>query len=195
MSYTYTNRKGRKYSLCASKTKQGRQRYFFTPEPKGEVLEKIPEGYEINENVNGQVSLRKIRPLEITPDEIALVQKAIMRHPKSKNYRADIKGKTIRIHEALGNLDPFFDMLQKKMRISQSRIDAMREEEENYRQFAHFLSFKLVNKAERLFRAERIEFRSWEKTWIDIFPPDNLENLVREIIPLLGTDNFYRIHF
>ena len=39
MAITYTNRKGRTYYLCKDYTKTGKPRYFFSREPKGEILE------------------------------------------------------------------------------------------------------------------------------------------------------------
>ena len=53
MPFTYTNRKGKTYILCQGTTKTGKPRYYFSPNPKDPVLDAIPEGYEIRENVNG----------------------------------------------------------------------------------------------------------------------------------------------
>jgi hypothetical protein len=61
MAVTYTNRKGTTYSLCRGVTKTGKTRYFFAREPVNEPVEKVPEGYEISESVNGVVSLAKVR--------------------------------------------------------------------------------------------------------------------------------------
>ena len=195
MAYIYKNRKDKKYTLCAKKTKKGKTRYFFTSKPQGEIIEEIPEGYEVSENVNGQVSLRKIRPLEITPDEIALVQKAIMHHPDRKKYRVDIKDKIIRIHESTGpDFDNVMDIL-KDVPIPQSRIDSLLEREEDFMRYAHFLSLKLVDKKKRLFRASKIHYRHWDEMWFDISGEYSLDILVERIIPILGTDDFYRIYF
>ncbi len=61
MTVTYTNRKGRKYYLHRGVTKTGKPRYYFSRKEKGELVDEIPTGYEINESVNGIVSLAKLR--------------------------------------------------------------------------------------------------------------------------------------
>jgi hypothetical protein len=78
MPITHTNRKGVTFYLGRGVTKTGKPRYFFAREPdKGEPVEAIPEGYEILESVNGVVSLAKVRPILIRPEELALVQAAV----------------------------------------------------------------------------------------------------------------------
>jgi hypothetical protein len=91
MSITYTNRKGVTYYLCQGVTKTGKPRYYFAREPQDTPLERIPEGYTISESVNGIVSLVKTRPAQILPGEVAAVESAVRRHPKSRNYRVRIK--------------------------------------------------------------------------------------------------------
>ena len=103
MSITHTNRKGVTFYLCRGVTKTGKPRYFFAREPdKGEPVEAIPEGYEVVESVNGVVSLAKARPALIRPEELALVQAAVAKHPKARNYRVDVKGERIVVYEREG---------------------------------------------------------------------------------------------
>ena len=91
MSVTYTNRKGRTYHLCQGVTKTGKPRYYFARESKGEAVEEIPAGFRISESVNGIVSLVRDRPPQIRPEEVAAVEAALRRHPKSRNYRVAVK--------------------------------------------------------------------------------------------------------
>ncbi len=71
MPITYTNRKGKTYYLCKTTTKTGKSRYYCAREQKGEPLDEIPEGFEIGESVNGLVFVKKVRPLQILPKEVA----------------------------------------------------------------------------------------------------------------------------
>ena len=78
MPITHTKRKGVTFYLGRGVTKTGKPRCSFAREPdKGEPVEAIPEGYEIIESVNGVVSLAKVRPILIRPEELALVQAAV----------------------------------------------------------------------------------------------------------------------
>ncbi len=102
MPVTYTNRKDVTYYLCQGVTKTGRPRYYFAREPQGDPIEQIPEGYTISESINGIVSLVKARPAQILPEEIAAVESAVRRHPKSRNYRAGVKQNRIEVYERAG---------------------------------------------------------------------------------------------
>jgi hypothetical protein len=103
MPITHTNRKDVTFYLCRGVTKTGKPRYFFAREPdKGEPVEAIPEGYEVVESVNGVVSLARARPALIQPEERDLVQAAVAKHPKWRNYRVDVKGERIVVYEREG---------------------------------------------------------------------------------------------
>ena len=102
MPVTTSNRKGWKYFLCQGVTKTGKARYYLSREQKGEPLEKVPEGYEISESVNGIVSLSKVRPKFLLEQEVAIFKSAMQNHPEAEKYRFDIKSKEIKIYEQAG---------------------------------------------------------------------------------------------
>lgn len=68
-AYSYTNRKGKTYYLHRSTSQAARQRYYFSPTPGDNAIDDLPEGYEVRENVNGQVSAGRSRARIITLEE------------------------------------------------------------------------------------------------------------------------------
>lgn len=100
MPFTFTNRKGFTYYLCQSTTKTGQTRYYFAHEPKDIPVEKVPVGYQVEESVNGVVSVVKASPKQVSPEELAVVEVALKKLPKSHKYRASIKKKQIIIYES-----------------------------------------------------------------------------------------------
>lgn len=86
MAVTYPNRKGLTFYLCQGMTKTGMLCYDFAREPKERSPDQIPEGYRLSESVNRVVSPIKDRPQLILPQEIATVEAALARHPKSRDY-------------------------------------------------------------------------------------------------------------
>ena len=62
MPVTHTNRKAKTYYLHQGTTKTGNPKYFFALRDEGELVETIPPGYEIYENPNAQVFLRRKWP-------------------------------------------------------------------------------------------------------------------------------------
>src|SRR5437667_10363870 len=65
---THTNAKGKTYYLHQGTTKTGKPKYYFSMESNGELAESIPDGFEIYENPNAQVFLRRIPAKDITDD-------------------------------------------------------------------------------------------------------------------------------
>jgi hypothetical protein len=62
MPIQHINRRRQTYYLHERKTKTGTPNYFFSMKSEGSLVEEIPEGYEIYENPNAQVFMRKIQP-------------------------------------------------------------------------------------------------------------------------------------
>jgi len=80
MSIQHTNRADKVYYLHVGARKNGKPNYYFSLEPDGALVDKIPAGFEVFENVNGQVFLRRKQPQLITDQEVDLVKEALKRH-------------------------------------------------------------------------------------------------------------------
>ena len=194
MPVTYTNRKGKIYILCKGTTKTGKPRYYFSPDPKGEIMDQIPEGYEIRENVNGQVSLAKIRPALITKAERAAVERAVAKLPKAHKYRVDVKQKHIIVYEnAAPDLEEFLNDLRSAFPLPYLRADKIRDLEENLGQFSPVLRFILVDPKERTFRVERMTYTGMGG-WRHLYSySGDIKELAPKLIPTLGTDRFFEL--
>jgi hypothetical protein len=63
MLVTYKNRRGKTYYLHEGRTKTGKPKYNFSLKNNGELVDEIPDGYEIYEHPGtGGVFLRKKLP-------------------------------------------------------------------------------------------------------------------------------------
>jgi hypothetical protein len=196
MPVTYTNRKGVTYYLCQGVTKTGKPRYYFAREPQGDPVEQIPEGYTISESVNAVVSLVKARPAQILPEEIAAVESAVRRHPKSHNYRVGVKQNRIEVYERRG---PDVDDLLPVIRgLGVTRAGAARVLQAHLDQNAQFtpeMRFILVDAERRTFRAQRMCYRGSVDGFIDLHLDwGPIEELARRLIPTLGTDRFFDLY-
>lgn len=191
---TYTNRKGRTYTLCQTLTKKGNIRYFFTLEPAEKtVVRQIPDGYEIRENVNGQVSLRKKRAHLIRPEERAVVERIVLHHPEARNYKVDIEGKQIIIYEQAGPGAKFLQQLfQFTNPIGESREEQIQARLEEWGRFNPVLRFELVDPKTRKFKVMRMGY-SGHGGWLRPTLWGSIEELARQVIPLLGTEDFFEI--
>ena len=193
MQITYTSRKGRTYYLCQRVTKKGKPRYYFAREPKGKPVEEIPKGHEVRESVNGIVSLGKKRRVQILPDEKAAVEAAIERHPKSRNYRIDVKDKWIVVYERIGDAEEVLSEFSRFGGVSPARLEAVRETLDRHAQFTPVMRFTLFDQEPRTFYTERWCYLGSIDDWIHIGPSGSVHLLAQRFIPLLGTEALFEV--
>ena len=93
MPVTHVNRYRDTYYLHAGKTKTGKPRYWFSTKADGDLVDAIPEGYEVYENPDARVYLRKIVPQLVTPAEVAVVKHGLERYAPGQNCIVDVQGK------------------------------------------------------------------------------------------------------
>ena len=193
MPVTYTNRKGMTYYLCKTITKTGRPRYYFAREPKGEPIEEIPEGYEIGESVNGLVFLKKSRPAQILPEEVAAVEAAVERHPRSRNYHVSVKHDRIEVYEQVGpDTEDLIKALGQRILVIPGLDERIRAERERHVRFTPVLRFILSDAKRRTFRVERMHYGGREE-WFEIRPTGPVERLAQQLIPTLGTNALFEL--
>src|SRR4030095_12050075 len=77
---------------------------------EGPLAEASPASYEIYENPNAQVFLRRIPPKIITDEECRIVDEGMRKYATVKDYKIDVKGNALLIYtaeqdiEALANI-------------------------------------------------------------------------------------------
>jgi len=197
MSVTHTNRKGVTYYLRRTVTKTGRPRYVFSREPKGELVEQIPESWRISESVNGIVSLVKDRPAQILPQELAAVEAVVARHPKSHNYRVAVKHNRIEVYERIGpDADEVLSIFT-EMGLGapgmRHRIQELRSDMDRRAQFTPVLRFVLTDAEQRTFHTERWCYLGSIDDWIYVGTTGPVDRLARQWIPRLGTDALFEV--
>lgn len=195
MPVNHTNRKGVTYTLCRGTTKTGKPRYYFVRDPEDrEVVDEIPEGWEIRESVNGVVSLARERPQQIQSGELAAVRAALRRHPKGKNYRVDVKPDRIVIHQQVGpDADELISELSRAVPLDPGSKSELRGILEKQAQFTPVLRFILDDAEQRVFRAERWCYLGRIDDWIFV-TTGPVDRLARKLIPTLGTDEFFELY-
>jgi hypothetical protein len=197
MPVTHTNRKGVTYTLCRTTTKTGKTRYVFVRDPTGrKTVAEIPEGWEIRESVNGVVSLAQAREQHLLPEEIAAVEAALDDHPKTHNYRLDVKPERLVIYERVGpDADVLFEAVAAYggVEVPTDLKQRLRDDIEHYGRFTPILRFILTDAETRDFRAERWCFRGRIDDWIFV-DSGNLADLAETLIPTLGTDAFFELY-
>ena len=186
----YTNRKGQTYYLHQGQTKTGKPKYFFSMKKEGILLNTVPDGWEIYENPNGQVFLRKIRPKLLADEEIDMVKKGLEQFCQLKYYLIDVRDNTITICVADQDVDALTKILQPYSLVNTTKITDVISKSLSYSPIMRFI---LIDKNQRVFGTQRYCFRGSIDDWIEIGLPGKLEELVKQYVKHLGKDSYYEL--
>jgi len=188
---TYTNAKEKTYYLHQGTTKTGKPKYYFSTQPEGTLAEAMPEGFEMYENPNAQVFLRRIPPKLITEEERQVVEAGMRISADVKDYKIDVKGKAIVIYTADQDVETLADVfkgLSPTPSANRQLMSLLRKEI----QYSPMLQFLLEDEQRRLFTAQRYCFRGSIDAWIDI-GYGSLTTLVKQYVKHLGKESYFEL--
>jgi hypothetical protein len=188
MTIEYVNRRGRKHYLHEGKTKTGKPKYFFSMKSEGSLVNAIPEGYEIYENPNAQVFLRKIPPQIITPAEIAIVREGVKQYAKLDYFIVDVKDKHIVVYLCDQNVNDLMELASFGLGRDPDRLKEVLSRSLSY---SPMMQFVLDNAQTREFVVERWCFLGSVDDWIFLDGPTDLKTLVEKYARHLGKESFY----
>lgn len=192
MVVTYVNRKDKTYYLHQGTTKTGKPKYTFSQSREGDLVDAIPEGYEIYENPRGQVFLSKIKPQIITDEEIATVKAGMEKYCDLKHFIIDVKKGIIFVHTANQDIQELVAMLApfSQGAADKARMQKLLEKELNY---SAELRFVLIDQPTRTFQTERYCYLGAIDDWIPIGKLDQLPALVKAYVKHLGKESFFEL--
>ena len=151
---------------------------------------RLAEGFEIYENIGGQVFLRRKQPKLITDEEVAMVREVLNHHAEEWRYRVEIKKTAVTIYEAADNtarLESFALPWISKATIKQSVIQNAA--------YMAVMRFVLADPEKRLFLAERFCFRESVDDWINIGgPAQKLSIVLKKFIKHLGKESIFELY-
>ena len=189
MPITHTNAKGKTYYLHQGTTKTGKPKYYFSTKSEGPLADAIPEGFEIYENPNAQVFLRRIPPKLITDEERQVVEDGMRKYAEVQDYKIDVKGNAIVIYTADQDIDALADLFTDVHPdpTTNTQLMTLLRKEIHY---SPMLQFILEDAQRRTFVTQRYCFRGSVDDWIDIgYGP--LTTLVKQYIKHLGKESYF----
>jgi hypothetical protein len=186
---THTNAKGQTFTLHQGTTKTGKPKYYFAMQGEGPLAEAIPAGYEIYENPNAQVFLRRIPPRIITDEERRVVEEGMRKYATVKDYKIDVKGNALLIYTAEQDIEALAEILSRTHPNPLENVELMT----TLRHVIHFspmLVFQLVDGTRRTFQTQHYCFLGSVDDWIEIGKPGKLSTLVKKYVKHLGQDSY-----
>jgi hypothetical protein len=189
MPITYVNAKEKTYYLHQGVTKTGKPKYHFAMKSEGNLTDSIPEGYEIYENPNAQVFLRRITPKIITDEERAMVEEGMRQYSDVEYFKIDVKGNAILIYTAVQDMDMLMAIFQDSPMSQDEKAQIMKTLLQGI-QYTADMQFVLVDETKRIFGTQRYCYLGSIDDWIPIGRSGKLPRLVKRYVKHLGKESF-----
>jgi hypothetical protein len=190
MSIEHTARSGKVYYLQGRPGKGGKPNFYFSTDAQGPRVDILPAGYEIYENIAGQVFLRRIPKKLITDKEVRLVQSALAAHAEVWLYKTEVKKNIITVHGTENN-NGFSGLFPARLPWVSPAVE--KEFQMKHATYQALLRFILIDPAKRHFVPERYCFRGSVDDWIGLGLPASLPALLKKYVKHLGKDSFYEL--
>ena len=155
---------------------------------QGMLASAIPDGYEIYENLNAQVFLRKIPPQIFTPQELTIVREGVKQYAKLDNFMVDVKDKQIIVYLPDQNVDGLMEFGSLGVGKDAAKLREFFAQSLTY---SPMMQFVLDDEQTREFRVERWCFRGSVDDWIFLDGSTELKALVKKYARHLGKESFY----
>jgi hypothetical protein len=193
MPVTYQNWKGDVYYLHQGITKTGNPRYWFSRDAAEPLVEQVPAGYTIAENVNGFVSLRRLSPALIADNEVQMVRRALDRTPRLRDYKVEVKKNILLIYQPIDPLGGgILEELLGVVALSPERAEKLHDLRRRSIHYNPVLRLTLVDRQKRIFTADRM-FYSGEGGWLPLAEEGRLDELTKRYLKHLGRDSFFEM--
>ena len=201
MPYIYKNRRSDAFYLYPKITKTGKTTYSATQKKKAGALDELPEGYEVYENYNAQVFLRRIDQQVITDFEVQQVRQVVKETTKLKHIWVERKKDAIIVSTCSRETDPDSFVYSGAPPeddfllgfLGDIKRQAMGDHFSRHARLRPMLRFTLMDPEDRLYCVERYCFRGSIDDWIDIGSARFrlLTELAKEYCPHLDKESFY----
>ncbi|MFB1052251.1 hypothetical protein [Paraliobacillus sp. JSM ZJ581] len=179
MALIYRNFRGDTYYLHERLTKKGNKTFHFSKRLDASTSAgEIPSGYEIYEEPNGKVYVRKQTKPIIKQEEINIIREGMKKHCTVDDYKLDSKKNVIYVY----TIEDSFQDLPIPLSLGSK-----------YKHYETKLRFVLVDKADRFFEVERFCYLGGIDDWITLDCSEDLKELVREYVQHLGKESFYEL--
>ena len=191
MAIEHINRRGDTYYLHEGKTKTGKPKYFFSRKRDGILATAIPAGFEVYEDPESRVTLRKILPRVVTDEEVSTVERGVRNLAKQPHFVIDVKGHSIVVHLADNSADAIQDVLFSRLGIQPNsfHLQAL----QRFTRYSPMMRFTLVDEENRHFSVDRWCFKGSIDDWLPLMDFGDLKSLVAKYCPHLGRESFYEL--
>ena len=204
--FSHVSRNEKTYYIHQRISETGKISYYLSPNQKGNLVEMLPEGYEVYDHPSAdQCFLRPIQPRLILEKEEQEITHNMKKDSDIKHYRVDIQKNTLVLYTP-GEQKPFSDVFAKLFKTTvDPKLDKLPallrailpgmplEREERFLKYHPMLRFTLIDEEKRIFAAERWCVLGGIEEWLNLNTTGNLPKLCRALFPHLDKESFYEL--
>jgi len=193
MPVTYTNRKGETYHLLVGATKTGKPKYYVSKKAGSHTADFIPEGFELHEHpASGIVHLRRVRESKLTSAERDFAVTEIRNATGTPHFFVEIEDDALVVYWLDGSARDDAELLRTFGPGAARRLHARKVSHGSY---SALMRFVLIDEHQRLFRTERMCFRSSVDGWMPISSRRPLGELIDDYAQHLGQESFFELNW
>ena len=194
MGLEYLNRCGDRYYVLQGTTKTGKPKYYCARKAQGVSVDELPAEFEIHESpMSGLVSIRKVKPSRILPQEREFLDQMARKLAGIEHFIIDAQGDSLVVflcdenpNESVSTLEMLVGPLGRHAKPQTNWI--MRKA--NY---SPMFRFTLCDEGERLFSIDRWCYLGSIDKWIFLGGAQPLDVLAKKYLPQLGKESFYEL--
>ena len=193
MALQFINRRGEVYYINA-KGSGNKKAFSASRKPSGVPLNSLPEGYEIYERPeSAQVFVRRIKPTLILPAEHQRVQDAIRKLARLDHFIVDVENTSLVVYITDAERDVSLVLMTEIASMTADQMQSAKAFMLTHARYEKMMRFKLVEKNQRRFNAERWCFVSGIEDWYFLDGDKPLADLLQVYIPHLGKESFFEL--
>jgi hypothetical protein len=187
MAVSYTNRRGEVHYFKAVKTKKGAYRYYVVKKKEGDLLDAIPEQFEIYEHPEeAKVVIRKKIVRKINDDEISAVRNAVQKLSVSDDFMIHTDGNILSVYTGRLHKKEFEDMFS-----GIKTGDEIALIFNSLQTYIEKMRFVLTDENKRVFTVQRFCYLGRIYDWIDLESSEDLAYLSEKYCCHLGRDSYF----
>lgn len=190
MPVQHVNRRGDTYYLHVGEGRSGKPNYWFSRKADGTLLDAVPEGFEVYEDPDARVVLRRKLVSLVTGEEAEFVRAWLRAHVPDQHVLVDVRKKTIEVYHA--EVDQLLERAVAGESASWLAKVHRCLSQPAYLNYHATFRFELQDREERRFSLHRWCYRGFVNGWLYL-AEGNLENLVALYCPHLGRDSYFEL--
>lgn len=189
MTVKYTNQQGHTYYLHKKLTKRGNFRYYFAKDDSVNLVEKIPDSYEIYENPKGQVFLRKKSKSYIRDKDVKLVEQLISEQTDLEHFYLNCQGNSIIIYLPDFNLEDIAGTLNVTMIGEEIKLNQFSPGNLAYTPYIQIV----YHEDDKVYTLEKIDEKDQLDRWKTIEKSADLETLIVNSIEQFSSESYSKL--